>query len=301
MLAPVALFVYTRLDTTKKTVTYLSNNKLAPETDLIIYSDGGKDKSSWDNVYKLRSYLKTIKGFKSVEIIERCENYYLEKNIIEGVSEVLNKHGKIIVLEDDITTSKYFLDYMNDALNKYENASRVMHISSINHFDVPNNECDANFTSLMEGWGWATWKDRWSLFKHFKSKTEALNGLSEEDLRNIEYGGRFKCLHTLDHSPIPWDICWLITIYKNKGLCLEPSRPLSRNIGQYNGTHYNISKLLGKYEYDRPFFTIRIKNFPSVIENNEEVEHFLNTSFDGFGMRYNLLGKIVRYFYNFKK
>jgi hypothetical protein len=300
MFAPVTLFVYNRLDTTRKTVYNLALNELAPETDLIIYSDGGKDEVSWGKVYKLRSYLKTINGFKSVTIIERDENYYLEKNIIEGVTEVINKYGKVIVLEDDILTNKYYLNYMNDALTLYENKLRVMHVSSLNHFDI-HTGYDANFTSLMEGWGWGTWKNRWSLFKHFKSKTEALHGLSEEDFNKIEYGGRFKCLHTLDYNPIPWDICWMIAIYKNNGLCLEPSYPLSQNIGLYNGTHYNNSRLLGRYKYDKPFVTVEIKKFPSEIENNEEVETLLNTSFEGFGMKYNLLGKILRYFYHLKK
>jgi len=301
MLAPVALFVYNRLDTTKKTIDCLLINNLASETDLIIYSDGGKDVNSWKKVDKLRSYLKTINGFKSVTIIERSENYYIEKNIIEGVTEILYKYGKIIVLEDDVLTNKYYLEYMNDSLNRYENEQRVMHISSMNHFDI-SPEYDANFTSLMEcGWGWATWKNRWDLFKSFKSRSEAISGLSDMDLNNIEYGGRFKCLNSLDYKPIPWDICWSISIYKNNGLCLEPSYPLSQNIGLYNGTHYSNSRLLGKYKYDRPFVSVKIKKLPSIIEKNKKIETLLNTSFEGFEMKYNLLGKVLKYFYNLIK
>ena len=298
--APVVLFVYTKLDTTKKTVKALSNNNTASETDLIIFSDGGKDEKSWNKVNKLRSYLKTIKGFKSVKIVERQENYYLERNVIEGITEVVNEYGKVIVLEDDILTSEYFLDYMNDALDKYENESRIMHIVSINFFDMPN-DYDITFTAYNGGWGWATWKNRWCQFKHFKSRTEALSGLNEEDIENLEYGGNFKCLHTLDCTPIPWDICWHIEVYKNNGLCVEPSFPMARNIGLYNGTHFNNSRLLGKFKYDKPFFSKKIKKFPPIIEKNDKIEQLCYTSIGAFSFKYNILGKIVRYFYKLIK
>ncbi|WAC01929.1 hypothetical protein N7U66_19120 [Lacinutrix neustonica] len=52
-------------------------------------------------------------------------------NIVEGVTQIIEKHGKIIVLEDDIITSPQFLTYMNAALNYYEKEEKVMHISRI--------------------------------------------------------------------------------------------------------------------------------------------------------------------------
>ena len=238
--APVILFVYNRLDYTQQTVNALKNNTLSKDTELIVFSDGGKDTKTWHEVNQLRAYLHTVTGFKSVTIVEREVNYYLERNIIEGVTEIINKFGRAIVLEDDVITSPYFLEYMNDALTIYEKEKKVMHISSINHFAI-NIESDALFTSFMEcGWGWATWADRWSLFKYFKSKSDAVRDLSDSDLNRIEYGGRFNCLKSLDADPIPWDICWTIAIYKNKGICLEPKIPLTQNIGLYNGTHLSL-------------------------------------------------------------
>ena len=73
-LAPIVLFVYNRVEVTKRTLTCLKANKLAQDSDLYIYSDGGKDEISWKSVNCIREYLKTITGIKSVTIIERDIN-----------------------------------------------------------------------------------------------------------------------------------------------------------------------------------------------------------------------------------
>jgi hypothetical protein len=301
MLSPIICFVYNRLGHTRKTIAHLKKNALAIESDLFIFSDGGRDKKSWRKVTVLRNYLHTISGFKSVTIIERETNYYLERNIIEGVTQIINKYGRVIVVEDDVCVNPYFLHYMNDALNLYENKTNVMHISSINHFDIQSQD-DANFTSLMEcGWGWATWKNRWHYFKHFQSKEESLDGLSKEDLNNLEYNGRLQCLKSVEKKPIPWDICWAIAIYKNKGLCMEPVKPMATNIGLYGGTHYNNSRIWGKNRYDRPYSLFKVNRFPEKIALNQELEHLLFNHFEGFGIKFNMLGRCVRQLYKLIK
>lgn len=204
--APVALFVYNRLHNTKQTIEHLKKNKLADRTPLYIFSDGGKDKKSWKEVNRLRKYLHTIDGFGEVHIVERPENYYLENNIIEGIAYVLQHHDTIIVLEDDICTSPVFLEYMNNALNKYIHTPQVMHIAGFTNLDIQQSD-DTYFTPHMSGWGWATWKDRWQHFVHFTSRNEALQGMTVKDFEKLEYGGNFHCLHSLDKHPIPWDIC----------------------------------------------------------------------------------------------
>ena len=151
-LSPIALFVYNRLDNTQATINHLNSNPLASESILYIFSDGGKDETSWKKVQEVRDYLHTITGFKEIHIIERPENFYLERNIIEGIKQVLNSHETIIVLEDDICTSPVFLEYMNNALDKYADNSKVMHIAGFTNLDIPEKG-DTYFTHHMSGWG----------------------------------------------------------------------------------------------------------------------------------------------------
>ena len=103
--APVALFVYNRLDTVKKTIAHLQRNELAEETELFIFSDGGKDKKSWKQVERLREEMRRTTGFKQVTLIERPVNIYLERNILEGIAYLFERYDRLIVLEDDICTS----------------------------------------------------------------------------------------------------------------------------------------------------------------------------------------------------
>src|SRR5215213_1521240 len=119
--APIILFTYNRLMHTRATIEALQQNKLSAESDLIIFSDAANNSTQVDNVNKVREFIKTISGFKSVRVIERVRNLGLGENIIAGVTQIVNEYGKVIVLEDDLLTSPYFLQYMNDALNLYEN------------------------------------------------------------------------------------------------------------------------------------------------------------------------------------
>ena len=59
--APVVLFVYNRIDHTRRTVMALSSNMLANNTDLIIFSDAAQSLDTQVSVDEVRAYLKTIK------------------------------------------------------------------------------------------------------------------------------------------------------------------------------------------------------------------------------------------------
>lgn len=298
--APVALFVYNRLDNVRQTIEALKKNVYALQTVVYVYSDGGKDDESWTKVNEVRKYLKTVTGFKQVIIVERDVNYYIERNVIEGVTEVVKRHGKVIMLEDDIIASPYFLEFMNDALCAYKDNAQVMHVAGLTYLNIPEKG-DIYFTPLMLGSGaWATWADRWDKFRYYTDREKALEGLSAEDIEKIEYGGVFRCLKSLAIDPIPWDICWYLSIYRNHGLCLSPAFSLVRNNGMKQGTHFNFRFLwlFGRYCFDRP---LRIKKM-TVDPNKQvaidlEIEAMNLVAYKDFGLRFNWFGKFVRYFY----
>jgi hypothetical protein len=300
--APVAIFTYDRLDTLKQTVECLKSNTLAAQTDVYVFSDGWKDDATSKNkVSQVRAFLHTLKeeetgrGFRNIEIVERPGNFYLERNIVEGVTQMVSRLGAVIVLEDDICTGPHFLKFMNDALSRYEADERVMHVTGFTNLCIPEKG-DIYFTPHMAGWGWATWGDRWlKHFKHYTSRAEALEGLSREDLLHIEYGGKFHCLQSLDRTPIPWDICWELAIYRQKGLCLAPTQTLVRNCGISGGTHFQSMRLFGHYSYDRPFSMRRFDVEADHVAPDKEIEEVLYPkALTDHGFIYNPLGKAVR-------
>ncbi|MBQ7571542.1 MAG: glycosyltransferase [Bacteroidaceae bacterium] len=297
-LAPVALFVYNRADNTRRTLEALAANTLASETEVFVFSDGGRDEASWALVREVRQVVSEFAGaFGRFELVARPENFYLERNITEGIAQVFETHDRIIVLEDDIVTSPYYLQYMNQAFELYKDVSRVMHVAGFTNLSLADTPF--YFTPHMSGWGWGTWKDRWNgHFLHYTTREEALQGLTSEDLDAIQYGGVFRCLGSLDRRPIPWDICWELAIYRAGGLCLTPGRTMVRNIGLSGGTHFRSWSLLQWYEFDRP---PQQQPLPLTrVENpvkDPDIEAQFARAITDWGIRYTPLGKVVRYLY----
>ncbi len=310
-LAPVALFVYNRADNMMKTLECLVKNTLAAETDLYVFSDGGKDTKSWRQVQDVRRKLHRFKSkveaegaLKSMTIVERPENIYLERNITEGIAQIFETYDRVMVLEDDICTSPYYLQYMNQAFDLYADVPKVMHVAGFTNLALdPLQESVFYFTPHMSGWGWGTWRDRWQQhFIHYQTREEALEGMSLDDQDAIQYGGVFPCLKSLDKRPIPWDICWEIAIYKAGGLCLTPGHTLVRNIGLKNGTHFRAFDIIQRYEFDRdpmeePLPLTRIKN----PQKDPHIEALFAEAITDWGIRYTPFGKFVRFFYKMFK
>lgn len=160
--APIALFTYSRADHTQRAVESLLQNAEAAASDLFIFSDGPKTEEKRAAVEENRRYIHSVTGFKSVTIIEREKNWGLANSLIAGITEVISQYGKVIVVEDDLILSPYFLKFMNDGLEKYENEDKV---SSITGFVPPVNQQLPNtyFLHYFHCWGWATWKRSWDL------------------------------------------------------------------------------------------------------------------------------------------
>ncbi|MFA6598974.1 MAG: hypothetical protein WCS69_14710 [Ignavibacteriaceae bacterium] len=239
-LAPIALFVYNRLLHTQKTVASLAANSLAPKSDLFIFSDGAKNSSQIENVENVRKYIKSIKGFKSLTIFEKNRNYGLANSIIDGVTQVVNKYGRIIVLEDDMVLSPFFLEYMNNALTFYENNEEVISIHGY-CYPVKDPLPETFFLKGADCWGWATWKHGWKLFE--KDTRKLLQEIKNQNLENefdfnssIDYMKMLK--NQLEGKIDSWAIRWYASAFLNGKFTLYPGISLVSNIGfDSSGTH----------------------------------------------------------------
>ncbi len=236
-LAPIVLFVYNRLDHTIRTVEALKQNELSQVSELYVYSDAPKKESDQAMVSEVRDYIRSISGFRKVFIIERKHNFGLARSIIEGVSEVIQRNGKVIVLEDDIVTSPFFLKFMNEALEFYLNEKKVWHISGWN-YPIDNSDLeDVFFWRFMNCWGWATWSDRWKYFEKQPNKT--LSEFSRTEIKKFNLDGAYdffdQVIRNSTQEINTWAIFWYVTIFNNGGLCLNPSKTFVRNIG-FDGT-----------------------------------------------------------------
>ena len=238
-LSPVVLFVYSRLDHTKHTLEALKSNVLAKDSNLFIFSDAPKNEKAKKGVEEVRKYIHSIKGFKKVKIIERKNNMGLANSVIDGVTKIVNKYGKVIVLEDDLVTSKYFLKFMNDALNFYENESKVISISG--YIYPINNLPETFFIKSADCWGWATWKRGWDLFE--KDGEKLLVQLEKRDLtKEFDFNNSYPYMQMLRDQILgknsSWAVRWYASAFLKNKLTLYPGKSFVQNIGNDTlGTH----------------------------------------------------------------
>lgn len=267
-LSPIVLFTYCRVDVTKQTVESLLMNSEAKDSILYVYSDSYKNENSKSGVIQTREYIHSIKGFKKVVIIERGENWGLANNLIDGITSVINQHGKAIVLEDDTIVSKFFLKFMNEALYAYENDLRIATISGYN-YEIPElPEC--YFSRVGSCWGWATWKRVWDTFN--SDATFLYNSIKEKHLeRAFNDNDTYPFMAMLHNQAIgkvnSWAIRWHASTFiqnlyhirvgkslvSNAGFGLEGSTHCSKSSECYSNTltekPIDLSKL-GNVELD---------------------------------------------------
>lgn len=157
----------------RKTLTWLGQNELADQSTLYIFCDGPKPNATEEQLAKVQAArqiaheVAVVPVFKEVHIIERTENLGLGTSVITGVTEIVNKHGKVIVLEDDLETSPYFLSYMNQCLEHYEPRKSVFSISGLSRphperFYPKDYPYDVYVSLTHHPTGWGTWADRWN-------------------------------------------------------------------------------------------------------------------------------------------
>ena len=239
-LAPIALFVYNRLDHTEQTVSALKRNLLAEESDLIVFSDASKNSNSDEKVKAVRAFIKSITGFKSLTIVERAHNFGLANSVIDGVTNLCNKYGQVIVLEDDLVTSPYFLKYMNDALDFYRDEERVISIHGY-IYPLKAKLPETFFLRGADCWGWATWKRGWDIFEPNGEKL--LEQLKQRKLeKQFNFDGAYEYVRMLKNQILKkndsWAIRWHASAFLNDSLTLYSGKSLVNNIGNdSSGTH----------------------------------------------------------------
>lgn len=270
-LSPILLFSYSRLWHLKQTVDTLRKNYLAKDSELFIYSDGPKSKIDEEKIQKVRDYISNISGFKKINVILRPHHLGLANSVITGVSEIIKKYKKVIVMEDDLITSPNFLTFMNSALNFYKDSKNIFSVSGYNYpISIPQNYKDSVYVAYRcSSWGWGTWQSRWKKadwdVKDYKDFLD-----SPDKQKKFERGGEdlvdmleYQMKNYIDS----WAIRWCYAHYKNNVYCLYPTVSKIKNIGlDRSGTHRTKMKIDTKLDTSSVEFL-----FPKSIVPNDEI------------------------------
>ena len=267
--APILLFAYNRPEHFRRTLDALKTNELASESDLFIYSDGARPGDE-EQVCEVRRIARQTSGFQSVFVVERSKNMGLASNIIDAVTDIINRCGKVIVLEDDLITSPYFLRFMNDGLTVYQNNPEVMNVQA--HVLYTKNVLpETFFIHFINSWGWGTWKRAWDMFE--ADGTKLLNQLQARSLTHrFDFDGKYPFTRMLQRQiegkNNSWAIRWNASVFLCGGLSLNAGRSLVKNIGT-DGSGTNFTREAGYFtvlDVDKP-----VKIDPdNPVEENEE-------------------------------
>lgn len=237
--APVVLFAYNRPEHLRRCIASLQANALAAESELFVFSDGPKGEADREAVAAVRRCLRGVAGFRRVSVVERAANMGLAPNVISGVTDVVGRYGRVIVLEDDLVVAPHFLRFMNDALEVYKDEERVGHIQACDFTHAPLP--DTFLIQWTGSWGWATWERAWRLFN--PDGAALLRELEERGLsRRFDFNGAYPFTRMLRRQAAgrnsSWAIRWNASLFLRGVLSLNVGKSLVANAGfDGSGTH----------------------------------------------------------------
>lgn len=270
---PVVLITYNRPKHTSTVLNVLRENNIQ---NLYVYSDGPKTPEHAEAVFRTREIIRNIK-WTNPKYTYRDSNIGLAKSVTSAVNEVFSEHDRLILLEDDCVPQEYFFDFMREMLNQYEYNKRIFGISGYT-IPIPDNILsdylyDIYFFPRIGSWGWATWRDRWSLYNDNleslilavnKSKIDTSQGGNDikEFVDYLSSGGKVGDI---------WTIKWILTNYLYNGVYIYPTKSLISNIGfDGSGVHCNQSTKFASSHAERS-----LAYFPAdVFFDNEIINHF---------------------------
>jgi GR25 family glycosyltransferase involved in LPS biosynthesis len=277
-LAPIIIFCYNRQFHLQKTVDKLKTNVLAKESDLYIFSDGPKSEPDQIEVKQVRDFIHNITGFKSINISLSENNQGLAQSVIDGVSRVIKEHGRVIVLEDDILVSSDFLNFMNQALEKYENHQKIYSVSGYSYkLEQIEQKDELYLVKRASSWGWGTWENRWaSADWNVKDYQSFLSEPKQRDtFQNAGKDQLVMLVKQMKGIISSWAVRWTYHHFKKEAYCLVPKFSKVKNIGT-DGTGTNFTNSVGIYDtelHSEPVI------FPQEMRELPEVTSFIRNHY----------------------
>lgn len=253
--SPVLLFSYNRINELKRTIANLKTAKLSNETTLYLFSDGPKNDDESESIETIRTFLKSIRGFKEIIYKFSIKNKGLATSIIEGVTEVLEIHNKAIILEDDLLVSSNFLVYMNNGLNYYQDYENILSVCGFNNTISTRKSdeypYDIFFARRTSSWGWATWKNKWEGIDWEVKDFEEFSQNKREIKEFNRWGSdMYSMLKRQQQGKVDsWAIRYCYHQHKNNLWSVFPLVSKVKNIG-FNDNATNTKQRYNRYEVD---------------------------------------------------
>jgi hypothetical protein len=231
-LAPVVIFSYRRPDHLRRTIEGLMRCEEFAQSPVIVYCDGPRNEQERSSVLATQEVAKLLLGDRA-EYHFRDINQGLARSVIAGVTDAVSRFGRVIVVEDDLLVSPYFLRYMNEGLVLYENEAKV---ASIHAYLYPTQDAmpETFFLRGANCWGWATWARAWSVLN--ENGAQLAQAMKQQRLvSKFDLDGSYPyfrmLLGQIAGNNNSWAVRWHASTFLAGMLTLYPGRTLVENIG----------------------------------------------------------------------
>lgn len=238
--APIAVFAYNRPDKLAGMMESLARCDGFSQSEVTIFVDGPKNTAAAPAVEDVRKLVQNL-PYPNVRPVISDTNRGLRNAISAGVTEIVNRHGRIIVLEDDLELSPIALTYFNRALDHYEDRENIWSIAGY-IYDAPELRDTKRTLTLpfTHPWGWATWERAWGHFE-LEGRPDDTALAADSFRAGFDMNGLYPFTTQLENSIAgrvnSWYIRWYYAHFRAGARAIFPPRRVLDNFGLTTGSH----------------------------------------------------------------
>ncbi len=154
--SPVLILTCNRVKHLEECIKSLAQNEWAENTDIYISVDFPPDDRYVDGWNKVKDYLShglNSYSFASINIIIQNYNLGPYKNGRYLINWVREKHDRFIITEDDNVFSKYYLKFVNQALERIENEDQIVAVCPYQSNKNVKNSAQIYTLRYFSSWG----------------------------------------------------------------------------------------------------------------------------------------------------
>lgn len=273
---PLLLLAYNRPDQVRGLIDSL--RPLRPKK-IMVGIDGPSTKVlDAAKVAAVREEIEKINWTDDVEIRSREINSGIRFAVPDAVSWAISKHGRAIILEDDVRPGRDFFQFMNFALKEYSARDNIGHVSG--YSPVPKDRLSQRNSMIRlskypESYAWGTWERSWSKYSDSLEWAVSLSPNQIREQTGSWISGKvwemnFKDAHLGAISS--WAYRWVASLWKNDLLSLSPNRNLCQYTGQNHGTHTFLPRTFSEL----PVSAVSNLMIPDVLELDIVADTFIS-------------------------
>jgi hypothetical protein len=230
---PVLLIGYNRLE---KLIDRIVEVLSWQTSKLYISIDGGDDEKQQFYFDQIQILLKEKRSETPIVIIQRSHNLGLGKHLPLAVTEILENHDGVIVIEDDIKCSSQFYKEICIALTLH--GEKYMTIGGFSSLPFKARRCPNKWreTKYFSAWGWGVTQSSWRRYENTINQESYREKLNESEIWNSlstsqkrTWLGRFQ--KVASGEKITWDFQMQFSSFSNGYLHLNSLFRICENVG----------------------------------------------------------------------